>query len=132
MLSRTITRGLSKRCDKGNFQFVGQLFVSFLSFSPSLLGKESNNIEKKLTSKKHQTDRNFIKILLINGGGIRGIIPALILQEIEGRLKSKTHLTQCFDVMAGASSGAFIVLLLNDPDESGHPKYNMNDVILVE
>lgn len=78
----------------------------------------------KIISKK-----KLVKILSIDGGGIRGIIPALILQNIESKLKRKQHLSQCFDMMAGNSTGGIIVLLLNTPDENGKPKYRTSDII---
>ncbi|WP_176691194.1 patatin-like phospholipase family protein, partial [Wolbachia pipientis] len=42
-------------------------------------------------------------ILSVDGGGIRGIIPAIILAEIESR--TKKPISQIFDLMAGTSTG---------------------------
>jgi patatin-like phospholipase/acyl hydrolase len=67
--------------------------------------------------------RRLIKILSIDGGGVRGIIPALILENLESRLKKKKHLSECFDVMAGASTGGLIVLMLNKQNATGNPQY---------
>ncbi len=49
-----------------------------------------------------------IKVLAIDGGGIRGIIPATILTEIQKRLGM--DLFQVFDLVAGASTGGIIAL----------------------
>jgi len=49
------------------------------------------------------------KILAIDGGGVRGIIAAYILKEIESRTGRKLH--QIFDVITGTSTGAVIALL---------------------
>jgi patatin-like phospholipase/acyl hydrolase len=49
-----------------------------------------------------------IKVLRIDGGGIRGIVPATILNEIQKRLTLK--LFQLFDLIAGASTGGIIAL----------------------
>jgi len=73
--------------------------------------------------------KKLIKILSIDGGGIRGIIPALILKNIESRLKKKKHLAECFDVMAGTSTGGIIVLLLNVPNHEGKPKFHASEVV---
>ncbi|MBX9804597.1 MAG: patatin-like phospholipase family protein [Alphaproteobacteria bacterium] len=73
--------------------------------------------------------RRLIKILSLDGGGIRGIIPALILQEIEKKLTRKSHLSECFDLMSGTSTGGIIVLLLNTPDSQHKPKYRTADVV---
>ncbi len=66
---------------------------------------------------------NTIWILSIDGGGIRGIIPAKILAEIE-RLTQKP-IAQLFDIMVGTSTGGIIVQALNTPKEAGSdtPKY---------
>lgn len=61
------------------------------------------------------------KILSIDGGGIRGIIPAIILQEIEKRCQKP--ISQLFNLIAGTSTGGLIALGLVVPDEKGNPKY---------
>ncbi|BAY50333.1 patatin (plasmid) [Scytonema sp. HK-05] len=48
------------------------------------------------------------KILAINGGGIRGIIPALMLAEIEKR--TQKPIFSLFDLIAGTSSGGILAL----------------------
>ena len=51
-----------------------------------------------------------VKILAIDGGGARGIIPAVFIAEIERRCGRPAH--EIFDVVAGTSTGAFISLLI--------------------
>lgn len=53
------------------------------------------------------------KILAIDGGGIRGIIPALVLSEIERRTQSPIF--SLFDLIAGTSSGGILALGLTKP-----------------
>ena len=48
------------------------------------------------------------KILSIDGGGIRGLIPAIFLANIEGRLKKPLY--EYFDLICGTSTGGFIAL----------------------
>jgi uncharacterized protein len=62
-----------------------------------------------------------IKILSIDGGGIRGIIPALVLSEIEKR----THhpIAHMFDLVAGTSTGGILALGLTVPKTAGAPLY---------
>ena len=60
-----------------------------------------------------------IKILTIDGGGIRGIIPAVILGELETRLGSS--LWRHFDLIAGTSTGGIIALGLGTPSYRGQP-----------
>jgi predicted acylesterase/phospholipase RssA len=54
------------------------------------------------------------KILSIDSGGIRGIIPAIILAEIEER--AGQPVCNLFDFFAGTSTGGMLVLGLNCPD----------------
>ncbi|MBD2438925.1 patatin-like phospholipase family protein [Nostoc sp. FACHB-110] len=53
------------------------------------------------------------KILSIDGGGIRGIIPALLLAEIERR--TQKPIFSLFDLIAGTSSGGILALGLTKP-----------------
>jgi uncharacterized protein len=53
------------------------------------------------------------KILAIDGGGIRGIIPALILAEIEKR--TQQPIFSLFDLISGTSSGGILALGLTKP-----------------
>ena len=60
-----------------------------------------------------------VRILSIDGGGIRGLIPALVLREIRNRLrarggKEKPFASQ-FDLIAGTSAGALVALGLALP-----------------
>ena len=53
------------------------------------------------------------KILSIDGGGIRGILPAMILQEMERRLRERTgdanaRIADHFDMIAGTSAGGML------------------------
>jgi len=54
-----------------------------------------------------------IKILSIDGGGIKGIIPCVILKYIREQLG--VPLTSVFDLFAGTSTGGIIVLGLTKP-----------------
>jgi predicted acylesterase/phospholipase RssA len=55
-----------------------------------------------------------VRILAIDGGGIRGLIPALVLAEIERRTGRAT--ASLFDLIAGTSTGAIIACALARPD----------------
>ncbi|MBD2439874.1 patatin-like phospholipase family protein [Nostoc sp. FACHB-110] len=57
------------------------------------------------------------KILSIDGGGIRGIIPAIILDEIEKR--TGKPICQLFNLIAGTSTGGIVATALTKP----HPNY---------
>jgi uncharacterized protein len=60
-------------------------------------------------------------ILSIDGGGIRGIIPALVLAHIEER--TGAAIAELFDVIAGTSTGGILALGLACPAGDGRPRY---------
>jgi len=70
-----------------------------------------------------------IKILSIDGGGIRGIFPAMLLAEIEKRTNKAT--VELFDLIAGTSTGGILALGLNKPDldYKGKPKYSAQKLV---
>lgn len=75
--------------------------------------------------------KNKKNIISIDGGGIRGIIPAVILKELEKCLqKYKPHakLGDYFDVVAGTSVGSIIAGLLAITDPYGKAKYSANQI----
>ncbi len=61
------------------------------------------------------------RILSIDGGGIRGIIPATILASIEER--TGKPISQLFDLIAGTSTGGILALGLTKPNPSGKPEF---------
>ena len=73
------------------------------------------------------SNRKALRVLAVDGGGVRGIIPARILAELE--LRSGKPITELFDLMVGNSTGGLIVLGLNIPDENGKPKYSAIDLV---
>jgi predicted acylesterase/phospholipase RssA len=55
-----------------------------------------------------------VKVLTIDGGGIRGLIPARVLAEIERRCGHRAG--ELFDLVAGTSTGAIIACALTRPE----------------
>ncbi len=56
------------------------------------------------------------RILAIDGGGIRGVIPSVVLAEIERRIGKPLH--QTFDMIAGTSIGGIIAVGLAAPSRN--------------
>jgi uncharacterized protein len=67
------------------------------------------------------------KVLSIDGGGIRGIIPAMVLAEIERRTGKRT--AEVFDLLAGTSTGGILALGLTKPGQDGGPEYSARELI---
>jgi patatin-like phospholipase/acyl hydrolase len=55
-----------------------------------------------------------MRVLSIDGGGIRGLIPALVLTEVEQR--SGKQVWELFDLIAGTSTGGILACALCAPD----------------
>ncbi|MEG2044578.1 MAG: patatin-like phospholipase family protein [Clostridia bacterium] len=75
-----------------------------------------------------------IKILCIDGGGVRGIIPATILYNFETQLKkmsgdSTASISDYFDIIAGTSTGGILSLLYLSPDKNNRPLYSAKDAL---
>jgi patatin-like phospholipase/acyl hydrolase len=70
---------------------------------------------------------DYLKILSIDGGGIRGLIPALVLARIEQI--AKKPIAELFDVIAGTSTGGILALGLTCAGEDAHPRYSAADLV---
>ncbi|CAH1439189.1 unnamed protein product [Lactuca virosa] len=75
---------------------------------------------------------NLITILSIDGGGVRGIIPSVILEFLEIELQKldgeNARLADYFDVIAGTSTGGLVTAMLTTPDEDNRPIFAAKDV----
>jgi uncharacterized protein len=58
-----------------------------------------------------------MRILAIDGGGIRGLIPAIVLAELERRAGRRA--SELFDLIAGTSTGGMLACALCAPDPAG-------------
>lgn len=67
------------------------------------------------------------RVLSIDGGGIRGIIPAMFLAELERR--TQRPVSELFDLIAGTSTGGILALGLTVPGPDGRPRYRAQDLV---
>ena len=75
-----------------------------------------------------------VRILSIDGGGIRGILPGIVLTQLEKKLQEKTgdsniRLSDMFDFMAGTSTGGILTLAYLTPNEENRPKLSAQDAV---
>lgn len=77
-----------------------------------------------------------ITILSIDGGGIRGIIPAVLLQHLEKELqridgRPDARLAEYFDVIAGTSTGGLLTAMITTrkDDDPTKPLYAAKDLV---
>lgn len=68
-----------------------------------------------------------LRVLSIDGGGIRGIIPALLLAELKRR--ARRPICRLFDLIAGTSTGGILALGLVKPDADEHPAYSAAELV---
>jgi len=76
------------------------------------------------------------RILSIDGGGMRGIIPGMFLVALEEKIKTETsnpdaHLSDYFDFFAGTSTGGILVSILLCPADGdpAKPKYTARQAL---
>jgi patatin-like phospholipase/acyl hydrolase len=83
-----------------------------------------------------KTKKKLTRILSLDGGGIRGIIPGQILVILEEKLKAKTgdekvRIADFFDLIAGTSTGGILAcaLLCPDPENPARPRFTAQEVV---
>ncbi len=74
-----------------------------------------------------QKNTSLFKILSIDGGGVRGIIPAKILQFLEEVTGQPIH--KLFDLIVGTSTGGIITLGLTCPNQAKEARYSAKEII---
>jgi len=67
------------------------------------------------------------RVLAIDGGGIRGIVPALILAEVERR--AGAPIASLFDLVVGTSTGGILAVALTIADAQGRPRFGPLDLV---
>ncbi|MGI8623729.1 MAG: patatin-like phospholipase family protein [Solirubrobacteraceae bacterium] len=67
-----------------------------------------------------------MRVLSIDGGGIRGLIPAIVLAEIERR--TERRIADLFDLIAGTSTGGILACSLARPGDDGRPRYSAEEL----
>ncbi len=77
-----------------------------------------------------------IRILTIDGGGIRGILPGQILTKLEEIIKEKSgdsdaKIGDYFDMIAGTSTGGILTAFLLCPGFNGKAKYTAKEAVSI-
>lgn len=72
-------------------------------------------------------EKELITILSIDGGGVRGIIPARILQSIEEKTGCPT--AKLFDIISGNSTGGLVAAGLAASNDLQNPIYSAKDLV---
>jgi len=78
--------------------------------------------------------KKLTRILSIDGGGIRGIIPGQILVSLEKKLQiidnnPNGKLSDYFDLVAGTSTGGILACIYLLPDKNNNPMFSAQDAV---
>ncbi len=86
-----------------------------------------------------QMEKKKVRILSIDGGGIRGILPGVILTYIEDQLRKRegdhVRLSDYFDLIAGTSTGGILACAYLIPEKdaegrpTGRPKFTAGEAV---
>ncbi len=68
-----------------------------------------------------------VRVLAIDGGGIRGLVPALVLDALERRTGRRT--AELFDFVAGTSTGGILALGVTTPGPAGTSRHSASDLV---
>ncbi|XP_061341407.1 patatin-like protein 3 [Gastrolobium bilobum] len=80
-------------------------------------------------------NQNLVTVLSIDGGGVRGIIPGVILAYLESQLQEldgeDARLADYFDVIAGTSTGGIVASMLASPNSKANnrPLFAAKDIV---
>ncbi|XP_042422705.1 patatin-like protein 2 [Zingiber officinale] len=74
-----------------------------------------------------------ITVLSIDGGGVRGLIPATIIDFLESELQKldgpDARIADYFDVISGTSTGGLVATMLAAPGENNKPLFAAKDIV---
>ncbi|CAN1814653.1 Patatin-like protein 1 [Linum perenne] len=88
--------------------------------------------EGRTSSSKHKFGK-LVTVLSIDGGGVRGIIPGVVLAYLESKLQEldgeEVRIADYFDVMSGTSTGGLIATMLAAPNENKRPLFAAKELV---
>lgn len=72
------------------------------------------------------SQRKVIRVLAVDGGGVRGLIPAQVLAYLEK--KTGRPAADLFDLFVGTSSGGIVTAACLTPGANGKPRYTADEI----
>lgn len=98
------------------------------SDTTSICSDSSDTSSCSFNSSNNLSEKPYVRILSLDGGGVRGIIEARMLMHIEKEVGKP--ISQIFDIIGGTSAGGMIATLLSmpDPKNPSKPLYTAEDV----
>ena len=107
-------------------QYSSEDFLEVLRREPYAIGIRDERFQPQHRDKQNTPKRKTFNVLSIDTG-IDGIIPAMVLAEIENRTGLPT--ADNFDLIAGTSAGGTLALSLSTKDDNGKPQYKASELV---
>lgn len=76
-----------------------------------------------------EPEQDAVRALCIGGGGIRGLLPAMVAAELERRTGQAT--ADLFDFIVGTSTGSIVALGASTVGPDGRPKWTAEDGVAI-
>lgn len=92
-----------------------------------LFGRKSGPDKVDLRKDAMPQHNRPLRVLAIDGGGIRGILPAMVLADLERR--TNRPVVDLFDMIVGTSTGGLLALAVACPNEDGQPRHPAKDIV---
>ncbi|WP_444884356.1 patatin-like phospholipase family protein [Microbulbifer sp. PSTR4-B] len=105
--------------------YIVAAYVYNKHFTQSATFKSSPSEPERSESLDYLKEKDTIKILIVDGGGVRGLIPLYVLNYIENKLNKP--ISEVFDVYSGVSSGAIVASGINIPEKFIPKNYTGHD-----
>ncbi|CAL4982017.1 unnamed protein product [Urochloa decumbens] len=147
--SRSGFESLEDSWSKADMDRIDQIVLAFGGVS-WLLSHASEEIERRWSRRNRKVNEyspaqprprlpppkygKKITVLSIDGGGIRGLIPSVVLTHLEEKLQEidehnkDARLVDYFDVITGTSTGGLIAAMLAVPDSNDQPKFKAEEI----
>ena len=91
-----------------------------------LFGRKASSVEQAGLDGALPPRKRPFRLLAIDGGGIRGILPAMVLADLERR--TNRPIIDLFDMIVGTSTGGLLALALACPGEGGQQQRSNDGV----
>jgi patatin-like phospholipase/acyl hydrolase len=123
---------------------LGQRIYFYLDSQAEFLKLDGHFKSKHPINIQQMAAKKLIRILSLDGGGIRGLLSAHFLAALEKRINDRwkndnpgktpdrpLRVTDYFDMVAGTSTGGILgcLLLSPDPNHPDTPKYTAEDAV---
>ncbi|XP_012844825.1 PREDICTED: patatin-like protein 2 [Erythranthe guttata] len=95
-------------------------------------GNSNGNVIMGASTSSSVKEEPTTRVLSIDGGGVRALIPLVILAKLESQLQKidgkDARIADYFDVIAGTNTGALTAAMLTTPNENNRPMFTVQEI----